>query len=254
MQFGAIVWYTILTMRCNYKMLVEKYYSESGQEIRVSRQQSSDFAKNIADDFNPIHDVDAKRFCVPGDLLFGIMLAKYGLNRKMRFTFSGMVTDDVTLIVPDVDADHISIANEAGKEYLSIDRSSDASADQEVISRFTRSYVEFSGHNFPHILVPLMAEHDVMINPDRPLVMYQGMSFELDRLDLATPKLELVSSKLEITKKRGTATLEFCLKESNEIVGRGEKIMVLSGLRPYEQDKIDRLVNAYVLRKKNYLD
>ena len=51
-------------------MLVEKYYSEVGQEVRVSRQQASDFAKNIADDFNPIHDVQTKRFCVPGDLLF----------------------------------------------------------------------------------------------------------------------------------------------------------------------------------------
>ena len=127
----------------------------------------------------------------------------------MGFIFSGMVTDDVTLIVPDVDADHISITSEAGKEYLSIDRSSDASTNQEVISNFTRSYVEFSGHSFPHILVPLMVEHEVMINPDRPLVMYQGMSFELDRLNLADLKLELVSSKLEITKKRGNVTLEF---------------------------------------------
>jgi len=235
-------------------MLVEKYYSETDQKICVSRQQASDFAKDIADDFNPIHDVDAKRFCVPGDLLFGIMLAKYGLSRKMEFTFSGMVTDDVTLLVPDVGADHISIANEAGKEYLSINRSDDVSTDQEVISGFTRSYVEFSGHNFPHILVPLMAEHGVMINPDRPLVMYQGMSFELDHLNLIDPRLELVSSKLEITKKRGNVTLEFCLKESNEIIGRGEKIMVLSGLRPYEQSKIDQLVNAYVLRKKNHVD
>lgn len=235
-------------------MLIEKYYSETGQEIRVSRQQASDFAKDIADDFNPIHDVDAKRFCVPGDLLFGIMLAKYGLSRKMEFTFSGMVTDDVTLIVPDVDASHIAIASEAGKEYLSIDRSSDVSTDQEVVSSFTRSYVEFSGHNFPHILVPLMADHGVMINPDRPLVMYQGMSFELNRLDLVDPKLELVSSKLEISKKRGNVTLEFCLKEASEVIGRGEKIMVLSGLRPYEQSKIDQLINAYVLRKQNHVD
>ena len=235
-------------------MLVEKYYSENDRQIQVSRQQASDFAKNIADDFNPIHDISAKRFCVPGDLLFAIMLAKYGLSSKMSFTFSGMVTDDVSLEAPDVDDGHISIANGTGKEYLSVDRSGSVSTDQKLLSCFTRSYVEFSGHNFPHILVPLMAEQSVMINPDRPLVMYQGMSFELDRLDLIDPRLELVSSSLAISKKRGNVTLKFCLKESGEVVGRGEKMMVLSGLRPYEQGSIDQLVDAYVLRKKNHLD
>jgi len=235
-------------------MLVNNYYSAAGHKTHVSRQQASDFAKNIADDFNPIHDVDAKRFCVPGDLLFGIMLATYGLSSKMGFTFSGMVTDDVSLVVPDVDAGHVSVTSEAGKEYLSIDRSGDVSANQELISCFTRSYVEFSGHNFPHILVPLMATHSVMINPDRPLVMYQGMSFELDRLDLVDPKLELVGSNLEIIKKRGNVTLEFCIKESDKVVGRGHKMMVLSGLRSYEQNKIDQLINAYALRKNNHLD
>ncbi len=235
-------------------MLVEKYYLKRDRQIQVSRQQASDFAKNIADDFNPIHDIDAKRFCVPGDLLFAIMLAKYGLSSKMNFTFAGMVTDDVSLLVPDVNEEHISIISEAGKEYLYFDCSGDVSTDQALIDCFTRSYVEFSGHNFPHILVPLMAEHRVMINPDRPLVMYQGMSFELDRLDLVDPKLELVSSNLEIIKKRGNVTLEFCLKESGEVVGRGQKMMVLSGLRPYEQDKIEQLISAYVLRKQNHID
>jgi len=235
-------------------MLVKKYYSETEHKINVSRQQSSDFAKNIADDFNPIHDIDAKRFCVPGDLLFGIMLAKYGLSRKMSFTFSGMVTDDVSLVVPDVGADHLSITSEAGKEYLNIGCNGDVSTNQELINCFTRNYVEFSGHTFPHVLVPLMAEHSVMVNPDRPLVMYQGMSFELDRLDLVDPKLELIGSNLEVIKKRGNATLEFCLKESGEVIGRGCKVMVLSGLRPYEQDKIDQLINAYVLRKQNHVD
>lgn len=235
-------------------MLVEKYYQENDQQIQISRQQASDFAKNIADDFNPIHDIAAKRFCVPGDLLFAIMLAKYGLSSKMSFIFSGMVTDDVSLILPDVDDGHISVANGTGKEYLCFDHSGEVSACRALINCFTSSYVEFSGHNFPHILLPLMAKHRVMINPIRPFVMYQGMSFELDRLDLKAPKLELVSSELEIIKKRGNVTLEFCLKEAGEVVGRGHKTMVLSGLRPYEQDDIAQLVDTYALRKQNHLD
>ena len=61
-------------------MFLDKYYSEVGTKVQFTRQQGSGFAKEIADDFNPLHDPDAKLFCVPGDLLFAIALAKYGLS------------------------------------------------------------------------------------------------------------------------------------------------------------------------------
>ncbi len=40
----------------------------------------------------------------------------------------------------------------------------------------------FSGHTFPDILVKLMADNSVMINPARPMVMYQSMSIDLHTL------------------------------------------------------------------------
>ena len=233
-------------------MFLDKYHSDEEAKIQVSRQQASDFAKEIADDFNPIHDLDAKRFCVPGDLLFALVLTKYGLSKRMDFTFSGMVGDGVSLIFPNTNAEIINVVDGGGKEYLSIKRNGDASKKQDPIRNFIRSYVEFSGHSFPHILVPLMAEHGVMINPDRPLVMYQGMSFHLERLELVNPKLELSSSSLQISKKRGNVLLEFCLTESGEVIGEGKKTMVLSGLRPYDQAKLDQLIDAYAARKLAY--
>ena len=54
-------------------MFLAPYFSEQNQAISVSAQQASDFAKKIAQDFNPIHNVGAKRFCVPGDLLFALV-------------------------------------------------------------------------------------------------------------------------------------------------------------------------------------
>ncbi len=231
-------------------MFLDKYHTDTEEGVRVSRRQASAFAKEIANDFNPLHDADAKRFCVPGDLLFALVLARYGLSKRMDFVFSGMVGGDIPLVFPDTTAETIAIRDGAGKEYLVVERSGDVATGRDRIQGFIRSYVEFSGHNFPHILVPLMAEHGVMINPDRPLVMYQGMSFELERLDFANPRLELVDSSLEINKKRGRALLEFCLTESGEVIGRGTKSMVLSGLRPYDQACIDRLVHAYAARRQ----
>ena len=55
-------------------MFLQNYYSEENKKIHFSRQQASRFAKEIAGDFNPIHDPEAKRFCVPGDLLFALVM------------------------------------------------------------------------------------------------------------------------------------------------------------------------------------
>ena len=228
---------------------IENYAAETEDGTRISRQQASDFAKQIADDFNPIHDVEAKRFCVPGDLLFALALSKYGLSQRMSFTFSDMVSDGIALQFPSA-ANKITVSDKNGKEYLHIEREGDVSIDQSLIQNFTRAYVAFSGHNFPHILIPLMAKYDVMINTDRPLVMYQGMTIDLDDLDCMQPTLELSNSSLDIDRKRGNVLLEFNLMEGGKIIGRGEKRLILSGLRPYEQGRIDLLIEEHNARKQ----
>ncbi|MFQ5643080.1 MAG: DUF3581 domain-containing protein [Thiogranum sp.] len=231
-------------------MLLENYYSEDDAKITFSRQQASDFAKNVAGDFNPIHDPDAKRFCVPGDLLFSLVLAKCGLSRKMRFVFSGMVNDGVALNFPDTSSATLDISDANGKKYLSLERSGETTRDSRLVCDLTSSYVRFSGQTFPHILVPLMAEQQVMINPDRPLVIYESMAIDLDRLDFTGPQLESTRSVLEVDGKRGSVRLEFCLRAGNEIVGRGEKAMVISGLRAYDADRVQAMVDNYASRKQ----
>jgi hypothetical protein len=231
---------------------LENYAVENENGIQVSRRQASDFAKQVAEDFNPIHDEDAKRSCVPGDLLFAIALSKYGLSQRMRFTFSDMVSDGVALQFP-APSNKITVSDKNGREYLHIEREGEVTIDQTLVKNFTRAYVAFSGHNFPHILIPLMADHGVMINTARPLVMYQGMTIDLDHLDCSQPSLELSRSSLDIDRKRGTALLEFNLLEDGKIIGRGAKRLILSGLRPYVQESIDTLVTEYTARKQTYL-
>ena len=233
-------------------MFLNDYYNNNSESIHISRQQASDFAKKIAGDFNPIHDEDAKRFCVPGDLLFALVLNNYGLSQHMNFTFSGMVGDGVDLIFPEASNGSITISDSNCKDYLSVERVGETSTDPELIQNLTRHYVEFSGQTFPHILVPLMAEHKVMINPDRPLVIYESMAINIDRLDIKNPQLELTHSSLDVEGKRGRVCLEFCLKAGDEVVGNGKKNMVLSGLREFEQATIDQLADDYSVRKQAY--
>jgi hypothetical protein len=233
-------------------MFIDQFYQFNQGKIGFTREQGSNFAKQVADDFNPIHDIDARRFCIPGDLLFSIILARYGLSRHMEFRFTGMVVDGIELVLPEAGPE-LEILDTAGKQYLTIHRSGDCTDDSVLVDNLTRSYVEFSGHTFPHILVPLLAEQNVMINPDRPMVMYESMTIDLDRLDLAAPALESDHNDLTIDGRRGAADLAFNLVESGNVVGRGKKRILLSGLRGYDKQVMDETVTSLNQRKRDFL-
>ncbi|AWB58957.1 DUF3581 family protein [Colwellia sp. Arc7-D] len=234
-------------------MFLENYCQITDDKISFTRQQASDFAKQIADDFNPLHDIQAKRFCVPGDLLFSLILERAGLHQEMSFKFSGMVTDATKLTIPTKITTAASIVDDNQKEYLNMSVSGDYTKSSKTITALTRAYVEFSGHTFPHILVELMKECQVMINPTRPMIMYESMSIHLDNLDFEEVTLKLSSTTLDIDGKRGNACLSFDLVSKGQVIGNGKKFMLLSGLRDYCQETIDNIVTQYNDTKAQYL-
>ncbi|MBL4763956.1 MAG: DUF3581 domain-containing protein [Colwellia sp.] len=233
-------------------MFIEQYCPINNDQISFTRQQASDFAKQVADDFNPLHNIEAKRFCVPGDLLFSVIIAKSGLHKEMSFNFSGMVNDGITLTFPNKIINDFDIVDNKNKTYLTIEASGEKTHCPSLINALTKAYVDFSGHTFPDILVKLMTEHNVMINPSRPMVMYQCMKISLKRLDITTLSLQLAKTSLTIEGKRGNAWLEFDLVSDGEIVGHGKKHMLLSGLREYCQDNVDTMVTQYKNSKVAY--
>ena len=233
-------------------MNLEKYYNLDGPRLSFTRRQASDFAKKVASDFNTIHDVDSKRFCVPGDLLFAVILDHYGLRQTMGFSFSGMVGDDTTLILPEVNAREISIYDENDKKYLDVSSNGEHSRNAGLIAALTLKYVEFSGHTFPHVLVPLMKANNVMINTERPLVIYDHMRISLDTLDIDSVDLSLAETIFRLYGKRGDVALNYDLVCNGETVGKGQKKMVLSGLREFDQARVDALVEDYAQRRDRY--
>ena len=82
--------------------------------------------------------------------------------------------------------------------------------------------------------------------------MYQSMSIDLHTLTAETVTLKLAKTSLSIEGKRGDAWLEFDLLSGDKVIGHGKKHMLLSGLRTYEQETIDAMVNQYHESKKNY--
>ena len=201
--------------------------------------------KQIAGDFNPLHDADAKLFCVPGDLLFAVTLNRYGLSQRMCFTFEGMVSDGVALRFVPREQEDLALADEQDKHYLKIERDGEVTRTPDLVWDFTRRYVEFSGHNFLQVLVPLMEREGVMINPSRPLVIYQSMSIDLLRLDIKSPTLELLETQIQVDGKKGDVRMRFGINSAGTRVGEGEKRMALRGLRPFEAAGMQQMVNDY---------
>ncbi len=233
-------------------MFLKQFYTEKDCRIFISPQQASEFAKTVASDFNPIHNPDSKQFCVPGDLLFSLVLDRYGLSKEMTFMFSGMVGGDLPLVFPKSKAGEFSITDDQNKSYLEIERHGDILTDNNSVSELVRSYVAFSGKNFPDILVPLLSEQGVMLNPKRPLVIYQSMSLSLENFEIAEPTLTLTKTILDVKGKKGLVLLNFCIRSSGRIVGTGVKKLIVRGLQDYRQAGVDQLVSSYLAYKEQW--
>ncbi len=229
-------------------MLLQQYVNQNAEGFSFSRQQASAFAKQVASDFNPIHDEDAKRFCVPGDLLFAYLLTRYGITEQLSCQFSGMVAADVQLQCLEQD-NVITICDGQNKTYLSLQRNGKCLQNLAVIEPLIRDYVQFSGQNFPHILQPLMQQHKVMISPQRPLVIYESMALSFSQLPKGKVELCLSAASLTVEGKRGSVLLEFSLTDQGELIGKGEKRMILSNLMPYDEVQMQQMVAEYNSRK-----
>jgi hypothetical protein len=230
---------------------LESYFQESDGGIEFSRQQSSDFAKSVAGDFNPLHDTDAKRFCVPGDLLFAVFLHRHGVYESMHFDFQNMVDSGVRLVEKGNAAETV-LSDDGGREFMTVKCTGNHTTDSALVSGLTRAYVQFSGQTFPYLLVDLMQQHEVMINPARPLVIYRNMQLSMDALPAADVTLEFSGADLHSEGKKATVNLNFAISAHDKQIGTGRKQMVLGGLRPYEHTVMTALVEEYQSIKSSY--
>lgn len=241
-------------MEPSNNMFLKEFYEIHDGNIRITAEHASMFAKEVAHDFNPLHDVDAKRFCVPGDLLFSLILEKYGLSQNMHFIFSGMVGDGVLLSFPDTDSERVEVTDNQGKTYLQVERSGGLSRDSALIESFARDYVAFSGQNFPYVLVPLLAKENVMFNLNRPLVIYESMTLSFDHLDFKQASVKMLEPEMKVDGKRASAFLHFQVKSGEEVVGKGFKKLAISVMSGYEAEPMQAFVDDYLARKNGYLD
>lgn len=233
-------------------MDVRNFYSIEEQKVGFTREQASLFAKSVAGDFNPLHDVETKRFCVPGDLLFAIALTELGVSQSMRFDFESMVTEKTVVSLPEKLTNKFSLLDQNDKPVMTIQRSGKSTKNAFFVASLIEQYVQFSGRTFPEILIDLMKKNNVMINPSRPLIIYKDMVIEIDQFPEGSVELEFSGASMTVDGKKGNVKLGFDLFVEGRVIGHGTKDMVVSGLRPYEQSAIDIIVDEYNATKATY--
>ncbi len=233
-------------------MDISQFVSINQGSMQFTQQQASAFAKGVAGDFNPIHDVGAKRFCVPGDLIFSALLAHYGVYRSMFVDFNTMLGPDIDVPLPDQLQAENELYDANARLLLTMKVAGEKSSDVNFVSQLSEAYVQFSGKTFPDILVTLMRDNNAMINPARPLVIYKDMSFTLESFDADNLSLVLSKASLAVDGKKGKARLQFDILSGEQKIGDGEKNMVLSGLRDYDEAAMTEVVDQYALWKADF--
>lgn len=252
-------------------MDITQYFKEEGPSVYFEESMASEFAKGIAGDFNPIHDEGSKRFCVPGDLLFSVLLHRYGAAQKTRVQFSGMLDGNTRISLPAKGGTELQIVDARERPLLSLFQQGRGFLDKHFISELCEQYVKFSGQTFPGVLVPLMKASGFMINPDRPLVIYKDMAIDLDEsavelflpvetgdcIELAAPlegriSLMLCDSDISVDGRKGLVRLVFGIDVDGQRIGSGEKNMVLSGLREFDDSAMQAVVDQYNARRDEY--
>lgn len=252
-------------------MQISDFYLVEGNGVYFEEAQASRFAKSVAGDFNPIHDPGSRRFCVPGDLLFSVLLSRFGVAANTTVEFSGMLDGKTRMQLPEKSGDAIDIVDSNDRALMSMRQSGVRFVNDSFIAHLCHEYVKFSGQTFPDILVPLMQSADIMINPDRPLVIYKDMSIsfnesanELFHAEISNQltklqqpigeRLSLISSGnvIEVNGRKGSVRLSFSIEAEGLQIGSGEKNMVLGGLREYDEPAMMAIVEQYNTWRREY--
>lgn len=250
-------------------MDITDYFTDDNGSVSFDEATASEFAKGVAGDFNPIHDPGSKRFCVPGDLLFSVLLHRYGAAKITHVVFSGMLDGATRMIVPETVDEQVHIANGRDRNLLSFFLKGERISNDAFIAKLCEQYVKFSGQTFPDILVPLMKTANVMINPARPLVIYKDMTLEFndDAIALFDDKpadkqlgeslgeglsLKLSDTDINVDGRKGLVRLAFSIELDGSSIGVGEKNMVLSGLREFEEPAMQAIVDQYNQWRDHY--
>lgn len=238
-------------------MQLDQYFDQQDGTVSFTEEQASTFAKRVAGDFNPIHDPGSRRFCVPGDLLFCVLLQKYGIASVTAVQFSGMLDSSKQMCLPESIEKQAHIVDNRDKAVLSLFLEGNRFTNSAFVSALSEAYVKFSGQTFPDILVPLMRGANVMINPERPMVIYKDMVIELEsaitELDEAGVSLQVADTNISVEGRKGAVRLSFDIQLNERSIGRGEKNMVLSGLRDYEEAAMQSIVEQYNHWREQYL-
>ena len=228
-------------------MFVDQYYTCHEENFYFPKHKSSAFAKQIAKDFNPLHDVKNRRFCVPGDLIFSAILSKFGANKEMTFDFKRMINGIEALNVVSSN-ESISVKNIQNEEMISIHRGGEITHDKVFINGFIRSYVEFSGKMFPEVILNAMKKSGVMPSLKRPLIIYVKMSFSLNVFSSNRPQVMLRETVFEKLGRKGVMSLYFDVWVNGEIIGFGEKKIFIGSVCPCDPSALQVYINSYNAR------
>ena len=210
--------------------------------VGISNNNVSKFAKEICNDFNPIHSNKKSKPIVPGDLFVVLFLLSNGLYKRTIIEFKKISYPIQKFIIT-----KSSILNSKNESVVNFTLKDDIVADSNSIflSGFLREFCKISGTIFAQELEPIFIKYRKMPNPQKPRMLYESTQINLDK-EIINLKVDFVQIKfLEpnviILENQATVNFQILVLQSGRTIGLITKTLFCTNLEEYTQEKYEEL-------------
>lgn len=206
----------------------------------------SAYARNVAKDFNPIHSHLAKKYCVPGDLIFALITEMHGAHNYMRVDFLNRVGAECKLFF-DTKRIALALLDVDKKLYAELATAGDKSVCPKRLKTVSNVVVSCTSGYFPYKLIDNLREENVMLSIRRSMVMLKSIEVELRNIHSASSLVaKYQSSGLELSGKRGEVKVYFQLFDDDGIsVGFVTKTVLIIGIEKFNDKASKQYLDDY---------
>lgn len=204
------------------------------------------YARNVVKDFNPIHNHLAKNYCVPGDLIFALMVERGGVHGSMRMDFLNRVGKDSEYIFVSGKAG-MALLDRGNKVQAQLIGSGDASVCVKCISAVSDAVLSCTSSYFPYKMMRSLRAENLMLSGCRSLVILKSIEVNVSDLHFASDLTAVFcSSSLRHSGRRGTIDAHFQLVGGNgQVLGQVIKTALIIGIERFNGKRSAQYLENY---------
>lgn len=214
-------------------MDISEYYDCIDGEIHFNDLKASQFAKNVSNDQNPIHDHDNKNYCIPGDLIFSMCADVLGLGSETDLYLHHPIGKNSSILIKEAKDGFYLGRDQSGIKIFTY-RKNGETTDICDTGNFLNCFARVTETLFEDAIHPQLKQKGLMINPSSPSVVLTSISIRKSENSKPVHKIKPDESVATGNVKRAKVTAKYTMNDLyDNSIGEARKTLFISGLREY---------------------